>query len=150
MAVRRLARPDWSYARPRRPHRGARLFPRIIVVSELRAVSSWHLLPRVLLVLVMLEAGNGQEERAARLLGAFDAAGARVAGWPLEGLRLGPDLATLRARFEHEPFAAAFAAGRTLKVDQALDEALAEAPRWLSSPPLAAREGEVAGKTPSR
>jgi non-specific serine/threonine protein kinase len=98
------------------------------LVSDLRISSSWHLLPRVLLALVMLEAGSGQEERAAWLLGAFHAAGSKVAGWPLDGLRLGPNLAELVARYEHEPFAAALAAGRTLTVNEALDEALAGVP----------------------
>jgi non-specific serine/threonine protein kinase len=97
------------------------------LVSELRAASIWHLLPRVLLALIMLEAGDGHDARAARLLGAFEAAGSKVAGWPLEGLHLGPDRVTLRARFEHEPFAAAFTAGQRLTVDEALDEALANA-----------------------
>jgi tetratricopeptide (TPR) repeat protein len=95
------------------------------LVSELRAASFGYVLPRVLLALAMLEAGRGDEPRAARLLGAFEAAGATPTGWPLEGFCLGPDLATLRVRFEHESFAAALAAGRTLTVDQALDEALA-------------------------
>ena len=48
-----------------------------------------------------------------------------------------------RSRFEQEPFAAALAAGRTLTVDQALDEALAEAPH---SEPLTAREGDLAAR----
>jgi non-specific serine/threonine protein kinase len=98
------------------------------LVIELRAASCAHLLPRVLLGLAMLEAGDRQEWRAARLLGAFQASGSRAAGWPLEGYRLGPDLATLRARLEHEPFDTALLEGRALTVDQALDEALASAP----------------------
>jgi hypothetical protein len=105
------------------------------LVSELRAASAAHLLPRVLLGLAMLEAGAGQDRRAARLLGVFEASGGHAAGWPLEGFCLGPDLATLRARFEQEPLAAALAEGRTLTVDQALDEALADAPRAPSSAP---------------
>jgi non-specific serine/threonine protein kinase len=95
------------------------------LVSELRTASIWHLLPRVLLAVIMLEAGDGHDDLAARLLGAFEAAGRKVSGWPLEGLQLGPDRVTLRARLEHEPFAAAFAAGQRLTVDEALDEALA-------------------------
>jgi non-specific serine/threonine protein kinase len=94
------------------------------LVRELRAASAWFLLPRVLQALTILEAGSGLDEQAARLLGAFDAAGVNIAGWPLDGLRLGPDQTALRARFEHEPYAAALAAGRSLTVDQALDEAL--------------------------
>jgi hypothetical protein len=92
-------------------------------VSELRAASFGHVLPRVLLALAMFEAGRGDEPRAARLLGAFETAGSSPMGWPLEGFCLGPDQATLRARFEHEPFVAAIAEGRMLTVDQALDEA---------------------------
>src|SRR5207248_11607245 len=53
----------------------------------------------------------------------------------------GPDLATMRGRLEREKLAAMTADGRTLTVDQALDEALADAP---SSDPLTAREREVA------
>jgi hypothetical protein len=87
-----------------------------------------HMLSRVLMALAMFEAGHGDEVRAARLLGAYEAAGTASTGWPLEEYRLGPDLATLQSRFQHEPFAAAVAAGRLLTVDQALDEALAEAP----------------------
>ena len=69
------------------------------------------------------------------------AASPRLAGrW--RGSSLGPDLATLRARLEHEPFAAALAAGRTLTVDQALDEALADAPP--------SREGDIAARPASR
>ena len=76
----------------------------------------------------MFEAGSGNDRQAARLLGAFDAGASIWApGWPLEGFCLGPDLATLRDRLEHEPFAAAMAEGRRLTVDQALDEALDEA-----------------------
>jgi predicted ATPase/DNA-binding CsgD family transcriptional regulator len=118
------------------------------LVSELRAASSVHLLPRVLLGLAMLEAGAGQDRRAARLLGVFEASGGHAAGWPLEGFCLGPDLATLRARLAHEPFAAALAEGRTLTVDQALDEALPAdraASATAEGPPsgLTARELEV-------
>jgi hypothetical protein len=102
------------------------------LVSELRAASSGHLLPRMLLGLALLEAGRGQDRRAARLLGAFEASGGTAGGWPLEGFYLGPDLATLQAQAEHERFAA-MAEGRTLTVDQALDEALADAPRSLCS-----------------
>jgi hypothetical protein len=104
-------------------------------VSELRTASSWHLLPRVLAGLAMFEAGGGHDRQAARLLGAFEAASASVTGWPLEAFGLGPDLATLRARFEQEPIVAALVAGRTLTVDQALDEALADAPRPSSVAP---------------
>jgi non-specific serine/threonine protein kinase len=96
------------------------------LVSELRAVFFGHVLPRVLLALAILEAGHGDEPRAARLLGAFEAAGSAPMGWPLEGFCLGPNLTTLRARLEHEPFADACAAGRRLTVDQALDEALTD------------------------
>jgi hypothetical protein len=103
------------------------------LVSELRAASFGHVLPRVLLALAMFDAGRGDEPRAARLLGAFEAADSSPMGWPLEGFSLGPDRATLRARFAHEPFATALAAGRTLTVDQALDEALDEA--LASAPP---------------
>jgi len=110
------------------------------LVSELRAASSAHLLPRVVLALAMFEAGRGDERRAAPLLGAFEASGGHAAGWPLEGFCLGPDLSTLRARLEHEPFAAAVGAGRALTVDQALEEALADAPPSPRSP----REDEVA------
>ena len=111
------------------------------LVTELRAWSSGHLLPRVLLGLTMLEAGGGHDRRAARLLGAFEASGGSKGGWPLEGFHLGPDLATIRLRLEHEPFAAAIAEGRTLTVDQALEEALAVAPR---SDPLTVGEHEAA------
>lgn len=98
------------------------------LVSELRGASSAYLLPRVLLGLVMLEAGAGHDRRAARLLGAFEASGGHAAGWPLDGYQLGPDLATIRLRLEREACATAIAEGRTLTVDQALDEALADAP----------------------
>jgi hypothetical protein len=100
----------------------------------LRASSAAHLLPRLVLGLALLEAGCGHEHRAATLLGAFDASGARVPGWQVDGYYLGPDLAMLRARLEHSPYAAALDAGRSLTVDQALDEALANAP----PPPVAA------------
>jgi hypothetical protein len=113
-------------------------------VGELRVASSAHLLPRALLGLAMLEAGAGQDRRAAQLLGAFDASGAHAAGWPLEGYHLGPDPATLRAGLAPEPLAAAIVVGRTLTVDQALDEALADAPDSFGSDPLNAREHEVA------
>jgi hypothetical protein len=92
----------------------------------------------------MFEAGRGDEPRAARLLGAFETAGSSPMGWPLEGFCLGPDQATLRARFEHEPFVAAIAEGRMLTVDQALDEALADALDSPGSEPLTAREREGA------
>jgi hypothetical protein len=95
------------------------------LVSELRAASFGHVLPRVLLALAMFEAGRGDQARAARLLGAFEAAGSSPNGWPLEGFCLGPGVATLRARFQQAPAAAALAADRRLMVDQALDEALA-------------------------
>jgi hypothetical protein len=114
------------------------------LVSELRVTLAWHLLPRVLLALIMVEAGDGREERAARLLGAFEAAGGRVAGWPLDGLRLGPDLETLMARFKHEPFAAAYATGHQLTVDQALDEALADTPELRRTAPPGACETQLA------
>jgi non-specific serine/threonine protein kinase len=115
------------------------------LVSELRAASFGHFLPRALLALALFEAGCRHDRGAARLLGAFEAAGATFVGWPLEGFRLGPDLATLRARFEHEPFAAEVARGRTMSVDQALDEALADTPPpTRSSGVLTARECEVA------
>ena len=96
------------------------------LVRELRAAGSAHLLPRVLLALAMFEAGSGHDGQAARLLGAFEAAGASFTGWPLEGYFLGPDPATLRARLHAEPFLVALAVGGTLTVDQALDEALAD------------------------
>jgi tetratricopeptide (TPR) repeat protein len=112
------------------------------LVSELRAASSVHLLPRLLLGLALLEAGDGQDRRAARLLGAFEASGGTAEGWPLEGFHLGPDIATLQARAEHEPFAA-LAEGRGLTVDQALDEALADASRSPRSVSLSARERKV-------
>jgi non-specific serine/threonine protein kinase len=98
------------------------------LVTELRAASCGHLLPRVLLGLAMLEGGGGRDWRAARLLGAFDASGSKAAGWPLEGYCLGPDIATLRARLERGPFVAVLVDGRALTVDEALDEALADAP----------------------
>jgi tetratricopeptide (TPR) repeat protein len=118
------------------------------LVSELRTgrPSYGHMLPTVLLGLAMLEAGGREDRRAARLLGAFEAAGASAMGWPLEGYQLGPDLATLRARLEPEPFAAALAEGRTLTVDQALDEALADAPRS----PLLAAHAQAAGLDQTR
>jgi len=94
------------------------------LVSELRAASFSHVLPRVLLAVAMFEAGRGDQARAARWLGAFEAAGSSPNGWPLEGFCLGPGLATLRVRFQQAPAAAALAAGRRLMVDQALDEAL--------------------------
>jgi predicted ATPase/DNA-binding XRE family transcriptional regulator len=95
------------------------------LVSNLRASSATHLLPRVVLGLALLEAGCGREQRAAWLLGAFDASGASVPGWSLDGYYLGPDLPILRARFEHQPYAACLAAGRLVSVNQALDESLA-------------------------
>jgi non-specific serine/threonine protein kinase len=103
------------------------------LVTELRATSTWHQLPRVLLALIMLEAGDGQDERAARLLGTFEAAGAKVGDWPLEGLHLGPNLEMLRDPYKREPFVAAFAEGQRLTVDQALDGALADAPDFPRS-----------------
>jgi non-specific serine/threonine protein kinase len=101
------------------------------LVNELRAASYGHVLPRVLLAVAMFEASRGDELRARRLLGAFEAAGSSPMGWPLEGFCLGPDLATIRARFEKAPFATALSEGRRLTVDQALDEALADAPDSL-------------------
>jgi predicted ATPase/DNA-binding XRE family transcriptional regulator len=118
------------------------------LVSELRAASAAHLLPRVLLGLAMLEAGTGQDRRAAGLFGTFEASGGHAAGWPLEGYHLGPDLMTLRARLE--PFAGALAAGRTLTVDEALDEALADAPRSPRSVALIADECDIAARPASR
>jgi non-specific serine/threonine protein kinase len=123
------------------------------LVSELRAASTWHLLPRVLLALIMLEAGDSQDERAARLLGTFEAAGAKVGDWPLEGLHLGPNLEMLRERYKREPFGAAFAAGQRDTVDRALDDALADAPdfaqpaqpRKRSSSPPRGRAGSERG-----
>jgi len=116
------------------------------LVTEVRALSAAYILRRVLLGLAMLEAGARQERRAARLLGAFEAqtGSISVTGWPLEGFQLGPDLATMRARFEHEPFASEVARGRTLSVDQALNEALADTPHTQRSGALTAREREVA------
>jgi hypothetical protein len=70
-----------------------------------------------------------------------------VPGWRVDGYYLGPDLATLRARFEHEPsFAAPRAAGQTLTVDQALDEALVDAPRPSMSVPFTSRDDAVVGR----
>ena len=60
----------------------------------------------------------------------------------------GPDLMTLRARLE--PFAGALAAGRTLTVDEALDEALADAPRSPRSVALIADECDIAARPASR
>jgi predicted ATPase/DNA-binding CsgD family transcriptional regulator len=114
------------------------------LVAELRGVSAAYLLRRVLLGLAMLEAGAGNERRAARLIGALGEGTGSVTGWPLEGFQLGPDLAAMRARFKHEPFAAEVVGGRTLSVDQALDEALADTPPARSSGVLTARECEVA------
>jgi non-specific serine/threonine protein kinase len=94
------------------------------LVSELRAASFGDLQPRVLLALAMFEAGCGDEQRAARLIGAFEAAGATATGWPLEGFCLGPDLATLRDRLEQESLVAAIAEGRAFTVDQAIDEGI--------------------------
>jgi hypothetical protein len=119
------------------------------LVKVLRGSSLGHLLPRVVPGLARLEAGSGHDRRAARLVGAFQAgggkeAGSYAAGWPLEGFHLGPELATLRARCEHEPLAA----GRPLTVDQALDEALAEA--LASAPPWPPAEGEVSARPARR
>jgi tetratricopeptide (TPR) repeat protein len=105
------------------------------LVSELRAASCGHLLPRVLLGLAMLEAGAGHDLKAARLLGAFDAADVTTMGWALEGYCLGPDLATLRARVEQKPFVAALLEGRRLTVDEALNDALARGEAGGSTPP---------------
>ncbi len=113
-------------------------------VNGLRASSATHLLPRLVLGLALLEAGCGREHRAARLLGAFDASGARVPGWQVDGYYLGPELAMLRARLEHQPYTAALDAGRSLTIDQALDEALADAPLPPVAAPLIARDREVA------
>jgi len=98
------------------------------LARRLNASSAAHLLPRVVASLAQLEAGDGCEQRAARLLGAFDASGASMPGWSLGGYYLGPDLPTLRTRFKHDPYAASFHAGRMLSISQALDEALADAP----------------------
>ena len=75
----------------------------------------------------MLNTGAGNKHRAARLIGAFGGA-----HWPLKGFQLGPDLATIRARFERDPFAAEVATGRVLSVDRALDQAPADTPRTLT------------------
>jgi hypothetical protein len=95
------------------------------LVSELRAAACGHLLPRVLQALAMFEASTDNHVQAARLLGAFDAAGVTTMGWPLDGYGLGPDLASVRTHLEQAPFAAAMAEGRMLTVDGALDDALA-------------------------
>jgi hypothetical protein len=112
------------------------------LVTELRKSSDEHQLPRVLLGLMMLEARGGHYRRAARLLGAFEAVGGTRGGWPMEGYHLGRDLATIRSRLEHEPTAGKIAEGRMLTVDQALDEALADALDSPGSEPLTARERE--------
>jgi tetratricopeptide (TPR) repeat protein len=96
------------------------------LVSELRAAACGHLLPRVVVGLAMFEAGVDNHLQAARLLGAFDAAGGTTIGWPLEGYYLGPDVATLLALFEERAFAVAMAEGRERTVDEALNDALAD------------------------
>ena len=78
---------------------GARACFRELVIA-LHASCAGHLLPRVVLGIAQLEAGCGHEQRAATLLGAFDASDARVTGWTVDGYYIGPDLASLRTQFE--------------------------------------------------
>jgi hypothetical protein len=71
---------------------------------------------------------QGQPERAARLFGAA-AATRRLIGAPLaptERSRYERLLAAVRAQLDEGTFAAAWAAGRTLPLEQAIAEALGE------------------------
>ncbi len=103
--------------------------------------------------------GQGQPVSAARLFGAAEALRERIGAvpWPLWLAEHERNVAATRARLGEEAFAAAWAAGRALAVDEALGEALGErevAPPPAALParaagpasvdPLSAREREVA------
>jgi len=99
-------------------------------------------------------ASVGRAEQATRLFGAFEARRERIGFvglWPIEQQRFERDIAPARARLSEAAFAAAWAAGRALPLDQAITEALAIAEAVASPPPpepaadqgLTPREREV-------
>jgi non-specific serine/threonine protein kinase len=94
-------------------------------------------------------AARGQPAQAARLFGAVTALRGAL-GFVLdtgERAQMERDVAAVRAQLDAEAFAAAWAAGRALTLDQAIAEALTPGPaaETATSPaPLTAREFEVA------
>jgi tetratricopeptide (TPR) repeat protein len=120
-------------------HQGEHARAEALLVESLvvsRAVGTWNQIAYGLAVMGGVAVAQGQPERAARLLGAaeawFDAIGFGVG--PTERAEHDGYIAAARAELGEEAFAAAWAAGRALTLEQAIAEAVDEAARPTDAP----------------